>query len=299
MKNKKLITVLIALIALTSILVACDGVTVEDVRSSDQVSINALNDSFTADNSGGPSASMENSNLNNGNSDSSSDDSFNVSLSGSSESDSMSDASMTDSRSNDLKVMGAVTAVTANTITIGGVTYTVDTTEDLTTLFAVGDLIEAEYFINDDGTITLKEFNFEDTSGSSSSNDMYTEVKTLVTEGAANTITINGQTFTVDALDDLTTLMTAGQTYEIEYVLNADGTITILSFHSEDDMSDDSSDDMSDDSSDDMNDDSNDDMNNNNDNNSNNNSNNNDDSNDFFDNDNNDDYSSGSGSTNP
>lgn len=282
MKNKKLFTIMISLLALTFVLSACDGIALEDLQSSNRLSSDALNVNLKSD---GSSRDMDDSNSM---SDGPSDDSLSSNVSSSSmSSGSMSDDSMHDSRSNDLKVKGEVTAVTANSITIGGVTYTLDTTEDLTTLFSVGDIFEIEYFFNDDGSLTLYEFQFEDSMSGSTGDDMYTEVKAYITEVTANSITINGQTFTVETLEDLTTLFTAGQIYEIKYVLNADGTITLLSFELEDDMDDDmdDDDDMYDDSDDDMYDDNDDNYNDN----MNDNNNNNDDNNDNSNNNNNDD----------
>lgn len=286
MNTKKFFTVLIALAALTFVLSACDGVTLEDLQSSNRLNSDSLNVNLKSDDSSRDAEEEDDNSL--------SDDPSADSQSSSMSSGSMQDDSMNGSKSSELKVKGEVTAVTANSITIGGITYTFDTTEDLTTLFSMGDFIEVEYLINEDGSITLYEFEFEDSMDDDSMDDPYTEVKAFITEVTANTITINDQTFTVDTLEDLALLFTAGQIYEIEYILNADGTVTLLSFELEDDMDDDmddDDDDMDDDSDDDMDDDNNDsddDMNNDN-NNDDNNDNSNDDNNN---NDNNNDDSS-------
>jgi len=249
MKNYKLFPLMIALLALTLILSACDGMTLEDLQSLNGVS----NSSFDVNlKSSGALRNTDDSNLKSGNSVAQSAGSM---TSESTSSDNMSADSIDDSSLNTLKVKGEVTAVTANSLTIGGVTYTFDTTEDLTTLFSIGDFIEVDYIINDDGSMTLYEFQFEDSMDDDSMDSPYVEVKAYITEVTANTITVNGQTFTVDTTEDLTTLLTAGELYQIKYILNTDGTITLLSFKlqsSMDDFMDDSYDDMYDDSNDDM-----------------------------------------------
>jgi len=160
----------------------------------------------------------------------------------------------------DVEFKGIIDAVTADTITLNGTTYTVVTTEDLTTLFASGEVYEVKYLTNADGTITIVAFHSE-------GDDYDVEFKGMVDAVTADTITLNGETFTVATTEDLTTLFTAGEFYEIKYLLNSDGTITIIEFHFEDsidDMNDDSSDDDWDDSDDDHSNNNNDDNNNHN-----------------------------------
>jgi hypothetical protein len=133
------------------------------------------------------------------------------------------------------KLTGMVEAVTANSITINGVTFSVDTTEDLTNYFEVGKAYEIEYTLNADDSISLVSFSLDSMNGSEddSSEDDYKFYGMLeaVTE---NTLTFNGETFTVDTTEDLTTLFTAGEYYEIEYTMNADGTITLKSYSLDD-----------------------------------------------------------------
>ncbi len=152
------------------------------------------------------------------------------------------------SSGNELKAI--ITDVTATTITFGGVTYTVDTAEDLTALLVPGQGYEIEFNLNPDGSITLLRFDLDD-SLFDGDDDGDVEVKVLVTEVTANTLTFDGVTYTINTTEDLTTLFTAGLGYEIEYIQNADGTITLLDFHFEDDLSDDDGDDMNDDDMDD------------------------------------------------
>jgi len=168
------------------------------------------------------------------------------------------------------KFSGSIDAVTANTITLNGVTFTVDTQQDLTTLFSPGTTFTIEYRQSQDGTITIDQFQSEDDQGEDNYYDV--EFEGMVEQVEPTSITLNGETFEVTTDVDLTTLFVAGEYYEIKYVFNEDGTITIVDFHPEDDsqdMNDDSSDDM-DDSYDDNSNDSydNSDNNNNEDNNS-------------------------------
>ena len=178
----------------------------------------------------------------------------------------------------DVEFKGLVDAVTADTITLNGEPFTVTTTEDLAALFTPGEVYEIKYLLNADGTITIVAFHSE--GEDDGLNDYDVEFKGMVETVTADTITLNGETLTVATTDDLTTLFTAGEFYEIKYLFNADGTITIIDFHFEDsmdDMSDDSSDDDWDDSSGDDSNQNNDDHDSSNDNNNHNN--NNDDSN--------------------
>lgn len=133
-----------------------------------------------------------------------------------------------------IKLIGMVEAVTENSITINGMTFNVDSPVDLTTLFEVGTAYEFEYFLNPDGSITVKNFTLADGSsdGMSSGEDMkFMGMLEAVTE---NSLTFDGMTYTVNTTEDLTTLFTAGQSYEIEYTLNADGTITLVKYSLED-----------------------------------------------------------------
>lgn len=161
-----------------------------------------------------------------------------------------SSSSMEDSSSSpsvDFKLTGMVEAVTANSITINGVTFTVDTTEDLTTYFEAGMAYEIEYTVNPDDSISLVSFSLDSMSGSgdSYSEDDY-EFYGMLEDVTANTLTFNGETYTVDTTEDLTTLFTPGESYEIEYYLNADGTITLKSYSMDDgSMGSGSGDDMS------------------------------------------------------
>ena len=140
------------------------------------------------------------------------------------------DASMDDSSSSDsITLMGLVEDVTANSITINGVTFTVDTTEDLTTYFETGMAYKLEYSLNADNSISLVSFSLVSMDDSSYSSEDEYKFTGMIEEVTANTLTFNGETFTVDTTEDLTTLFTAGEYYEIEYYMNADGTITLKS----------------------------------------------------------------------
>lgn len=177
----------------------------------------------------------------------------------------------------DVEFKGMVEAVTPDTITLNGETFTVANTEDLTTLFTQGEVYEIKYLFNADGTISIVAFHSE-------GDDYDVEFKGLVEAVTADTITLNGETFTVANTEDLTTLFIPGEMYEIKYLFNEDGSITIVDFHFEDE-----DDDMDDDSSDDDWDDNNDDDSNNNDDDSNNNDDDHDNSNDDNNNNNNND----------
>jgi hypothetical protein len=149
------------------------------------------------------------------------------------------------------KFSGSIDAVTANTITLNGVTFTVDTQQDLTTLFSPGTTFTIEYRQSQDGTITIDQFQSEDDQGEDNYYDV--EFEGMIEQVEPTSITLNGEPFEVTTDVDLTTLFVAGEYYEIKYVFNENGTITIVDFHPEDDsqdMNDDSSDNM-DDSSDD------------------------------------------------
>jgi len=156
-----------------------------------------------------------------------------------------------------LKLRGLVDDVTANSLTVNGATFTVNTTEDLTAYFESGMAYQLEYTVNEDNSISLVSFS-QDDMNSSSDDDSYTEDEYefygMLEDVTENTLTFNGETFQVNTTEDLTTLFTAGEFYEIEYYLNADGTITIKSYSLEDN-SDDSYDDDSEDSNDSYNDD--------------------------------------------
>jgi hypothetical protein len=231
MKNNKLFTLLVIVMLSTLALTACDGTIPEGLNLEeylqDSTSLNAVSaDDTTVDVLGR-----------------SSDDSKGNS---SSNDDSMNDNSSSDDY--DIEVKAEVTAVTANTITFNGETFTVDTTEDLTTMFLAGDFFEFKYLVNQDGSITIVEFHQEDSLDDNSSSDDYDiELKTEVTAVTANTITFNGETFTVDTTEDLTSLVTAGDFIEIKYLVNDDGSITIVEFEQEDSLDDSSDDDMYDD----------------------------------------------------
>ncbi|MBN2044124.1 MAG: hypothetical protein JW757_03810 [Anaerolineales bacterium] len=189
-----------------------------------------------------------------------------------------------------LKIKGEVSELTANTITINGETFTVMSDQDLAALFTLGGVFEIEYYLNADGTITLKEYQLEDDMDDDSSESEHgeeIEFEGIVAAVTANTITMDDVTYTVVTDEDLTTLFIAGEYYEIEYYLNTDNTITLKEYHLEDDMADDDSyhdDDMDDDDmdDDDMDDNSynNDDDDDNNDNHSDDNNNNDDEDND-------------------
>lgn len=168
-----------------------------------------------------------------------------------------------DDSSAEIKLKGMVEAVTENSVTINGETFVIDTPEDLASLFMVGMAYELEYTLNADGSISLMQLSLEDMS-----DDEEMEFKGVVDEVTEDTLTFGGETYLVGTDEDLTTLFTAGETYEIEYYLNPDGSITLKDYSLEDDMGDDSSDDIYDDSSDDdMYDDNNDDSYNDNENN--------------------------------
>lgn len=150
----------------------------------------------------------------------------------------------------EIKLTGMVEEVTENSITINGTTFSADSTLDLTTAFQVGMAYEIEYYLNADGSITLKKFSLEDSSSDDMSDMDEMEFKGMLEAVTETTLTFDGVTYTVDTMEDLTTLFMAGQMYEIEYYLNADGTITLKDFSLEDtsvDVYDDSNDDMSDD----------------------------------------------------
>ena len=169
------------------------------------------------------------------------------------------------------KFSGSIDAVTANTITLNGVTFNVDTQQDLTTLFSPGITFTIEYRQSQDGTITINQFQSEDDQGEDNYYDV--EFEGMVEQVEPTSITLNGEPFDVTTDVDLTTLFVAGEYYEIKYIFNEDGTITIVEFHPEDDsqdMNDDSSE-YTDDSSDDSYDDSSNDSYDNNDNEDNNN----------------------------
>ena len=183
-----------------------------------------------------------------------------------------------DSDSSELHLYCEITAVTETTFTACDMTYEVDTTDDLTTMFTIGEFYEIEYILNENGTITIVKFELED----SSDDDLDDEDEELhlyceITEVTEYTFTACGETYEVDTADDLTTLFITGEFYEIEYLLNEDGTITILKYEHEDDMGDDMDDDIDDDDEDDD-DDSSDNYNDNNENDDNNNNNEDDDS---------------------
>lgn len=129
-----------------------------------------------------------------------------------------------------LKYKGTVDAVTVNTLTLNGQTFSVATTDDLTTLFTPGSTFEIELRQNGDGTISIDRFMAVDDSG-----EYDVEFKGLVDTVTPNTITLNGETLTAATTDDLTALFTPGEVYEIKYLFNADGTISIVAFHSEGD----------------------------------------------------------------
>lgn len=245
-KTRYLITAVMILVALS--LAACDGV-------SGGVSISEL------------TAGLESSSADNPETNSQAFDRSKNELA------SISDAGSTDfsgtSLADKVKFYGVVEDVTENTISFNGETFTVDTTQDLTALFQAGAHFEIEYRLNADGSITLLDFHLDD----NGSSDDYLKFYGIVEDVTENTITFNGEPFTVDTSEDLTTLFEIGAFYEIKYVMNANGTISIIDFHLEDDgMGDDdfgdfSDDDMDDDNDmdDDMNDDDNDEYNDNND----------------------------------
>ena len=133
------------------------------------------------------------------------------------------------SNSSELKFKGTVEGVTADTLTINGQTFTVKTDADLTTLFTAGDMFEIEFRQNQDGTISISQFHPED-----ESSDYDVEFKGMVDDVTADSITLNGEIFTVTTEEDLTTLFTAAEFYEIKYIFNEDGSITIVDFHFED-----------------------------------------------------------------
>jgi len=223
MKKTKIFLLLAMIVLLATSLVACDAVSLEDLEQFQGGSEGEVN-----------KAAGENSN-NDSMDDNSSDD-------------------LNDDSSGELKFKGVVEDVTLDTITFAGETFTVATTEDLTTLFTAGNMFQIEYMLNADGTITISQFGPEDSLDDDSSGEL--KFKGMVEDVTANTITIGGETFTVVTEDDLTTLFTAGDFYEIEYKLNDDGTITIYQAGLEDSFGDDSMDDSGDDSMDDSSDDS-------------------------------------------
>jgi len=205
MKNVKFYLTVSLLALLTLFLSACDGVVPGDLGLDFQTSGQVRGAADTNYNS----SAMANSSSS---SSSSTDDHL--------------------SSRSELKFKGTVDAVTADTITLGGVTFSVATTEDLTTLFTAGSVFEIEYRQSDDGTISIMKFHSED-----ASSDYDVEFKGMLDGVTADTITLNGETFSVATQEDLTTLFTAGQFYEIKYIFNADDTITIVQFHSEDNFS--------------------------------------------------------------
>ena len=127
-----------------------------------------------------------------------------------------------------LKYKGTVDSVTVNTLTLNGQTFSVSTTDDLTTLFTPGSTFEIEFRQNQDGTVSIEQFMAVDDNG-----EYDVEFKGLVDSVTPSTITLNGETLTAATTDDLTTVFTPGEVYEIKYLFNADGTITIVAFHSE------------------------------------------------------------------
>ena len=199
MKNIRILTITLFAL-LTIILAACDGVIPADL----ELDLQASGQSRGVEDTNYKSASLDS----NGSFDDSS------------------------SSSNEVRFKGMVGAVTANTITLNGVTFSVDTQEDLTTLFTAGSVFEIEYRLGQDGTITITQFHPED-----GSSDYDVEFKGLVEAVTANTLTLNSQEFSVATGEDLTALFAAGQPYEIKYIINEDGTITIVDFHSEDGLS--------------------------------------------------------------
>ncbi len=176
------------------------------------------------------------------------------------------------SRTGEQKFTGEVTVLSEDTISFNGETYTVETQEDLTTIFSAGSQYEIEYSLNEDGTIILVSAKMDDGmhTASDDSSDVYDdsntselEFKGQVEAVSTDTITMDGMIYTVVTDQDLTQLIAAGGMYEIEYTLNDDGTISIHDIQQEDDLNSggSSSDDMNDDSSDDQYDDQYDDSN--------------------------------------
>lgn len=180
--KKTRITLFIVMIALLAIsLAACDAVpSVNAAQGNAQIqSVGDFSGNSSANDDMSSNSSTDNSGfiVNSGASDDSNDNSassndsagfYDGNLTLSSEGFS-GDSSSADS-SADQEMKGVVDAVTANTITINGVTYTVDTTEDLTTIFTPGDSFEIEYVMNADGTITIISFSIEDNGSSGDEN---------------------------------------------------------------------------------------------------------------------------------
>lgn len=225
MKKTKMILFSVMIVLLATSLVACDAVALEDLQQFQ------VEGEFEGNSNKGQGESSNNNSLD----DNSSDD-------------------LNDDSSGELKFKGVVEDVTLDTITFAGETFSVATTEDLTTLFTAGNMFEIEYILNEDGSITIFQFGLEDSLGDDSSGEL--KFKGMVEGVTENTITLGGEIFTVATDEDLMTLFVPGDFYEIEYKLNDDGTITIYEFGLEDSFGDDSMDDSDDDSMDDSSDDS-------------------------------------------
>lgn len=148
MKNKKLFTLLVIVVLSTLALTACDGTIPEGLNLEEYL----LDSTSLNDDSDDDSNAVLNDNLNNnedGPDENSSDD------------------------DNNIEIKAEVTEVTANTISFNNETFTVETSEDLTTLFTSGDYIEIKYLVNEDGSITILEFELEDGIDDDSDDDMY------------------------------------------------------------------------------------------------------------------------------
>lgn len=229
MKTKKLILTITVLSIAVLALAACDATGA--VPLSDLVGENATNNSTN---------------------DQTSED---AALKSASKMEDSQDASPTEEPNDSIKLTGMVEAVTENSITINGTTFVVNSPVDLTTLFEVGMAYQFEYYLNTDGSITVDSFSLDDGTSDDMMDGEELKFQGMLEDVTETTLTFDGVTYTVDTQEDLTMLFVAGQMYEIEYYLNADGSITLKDFSLED-MSSGSSNEVYTDSSDDSSDDS-------------------------------------------
>lgn len=171
---------------------------------------------------------------------------------------------------------GIVEAINGNEWIVGGHKVTVDPVAVLDSNVAVGANVKVEGHLSVDGLVTVLNvetsiatgvhgnnvttgFDFDNDDNSDDGDGVATEITGVVEALTADSVTVGSVTYPLAIFTDIDDAIMVGDLVEIEFIVNADGTFTVLDVDKSDDLMDDVDDDDEDDNDDDDEDDDDDD----------------------------------------
>lgn len=143
------------------------------------------------------------------------------------------------------EVFGVVEALTADSITIDGVTYQLADFTKFEDVIAVGDQVEFHVIVNEDGTLTIRKIEKEDDLEDDDSDvedrddDDDDEISGVVEVLTADSVTIDGVTYLFTDFTKFDDVIVVGDQVEIDVIVNEDGTFTIREIERSDDLGED------------------------------------------------------------